>query len=50
MTIFQVQADSNKRGSCHCGQRATSELSYAEEMDQWQDASNPSIPSSPPMD
>ena len=32
---------------CRCGQRATSELSYAEEMDQRQDASSPSLPSSP---
>ena len=35
---------------CHCGRRATSELSYAEEMDQRQDASSPSPPSSPPTD
>ena len=35
---------------CRCGQRATSELSYAEEMDQRQDASSPSPPSSPPTD
>ena len=32
---------------CRCGQRATSELSYAEEMDQRQDASSPSPPSLP---
>ena len=51
MTILWAQAESNERGLCHCGQRATSELSYAEEMDQRQDASSPSIPpSSPPMD
>ena len=42
--------ESNERGLCHCGQRATSELSYAEEMDQRQDASSPSPPSSPPTD
>ena len=29
---------------------STSELSYAEEMDQRQDASLPSLPSSPPTD
>ena len=40
-------------GLCRCGQRATSELSYAEEMDQRQDTSSPtppSSPSSPPTD
>ena len=31
-----------------CGQRATSELSYAKEMDQRQDASSILVPSSPP--
>ena len=35
---------------CRCGRRATSELSYAEEMDQRQDASSPTPPSSPPTD
>ena len=40
--------ESNERGLCRCGRRATSELSYAEEMDQRQDASSPSPPSSPP--
>ena len=35
---------------CRCGRRATSELSYAEEMDQRQDASSPSPPSLPPTD
>ena len=50
MTILQAQADSNKQGLCCCGQRATSELSYTEEMDQHQDASSPMPPSSPPMD
>ena len=35
---------------CRCGQRATSELSYAEEMDQRQDASSPTPPLSPPTD
>ena len=35
---------------CRCGRRATSELSYAEEMDLRQDASSPSPPSSPPTD
>ena len=48
MTILQAQVESNERGLCRCGQRATSELSYAEEMDQRQDASSPSPPSSPP--
>ena len=42
--------ESNERGLCRCGRRATSELSYAEEMDQRQDASLPSPPSSPPTD
>ena len=42
--------ESNERGLCCCGRRATSELSYAEEMDQRQDASSPSLPSSPPTD
>ena len=42
--------DSNERGLCRCGRRATSELSYAEEMDQRQDASSPSPPSSLPTD
>ena len=42
--------ESNERGLCRCGQQATSELSYAEEMDQRQDASSPSPPSSPPTD
>ena len=35
---------------CCCGRWATSELSYAEEMDQRQDASSPSPPLSPPTD
>ena len=48
MTILQAQVESNKSGLCRCSQRATSELSYAEEMDQRQDASSPSPPSSPP--
>ena len=50
MTILRAQVESNERGLCRCGQRATSELSYAEEMDQRQDASLPSPPSSPPTD
>ena len=50
MTILWAQVEANERGLCHCGQRATSELSYAEEMDQRQDASSPSPPSSPPTD
>ena len=50
MTILRAQVESNKRGLCRCGRRATSELSYAEEMDQRQDASSPSPPSSPPTD
>ena len=50
MTILQAQVESNKRGLCHCGWRATSELSYAEEMDQRQDASSPSPLLSPPTD
>ena len=50
MTILRAQVDANERGLCRCGQRATSELSYAEEMDQRQDASSASPPSSPPTD
>ena len=50
MTILRAQVEANERGLCRCGQRATSELSYAEEMDQRQDASSPSPPSSPPTD
>ena len=50
MTILRAQVESNEQGLCCCGQRATSELSYAEEMDQRQDASSPSPPSSPPTD
>ena len=42
--------ESNEQGLCRCGQRATSELSYAEEMDQRRDASSPTPPSSPPTD
>ena len=50
MTILRAQVEANERGLCRCGRRATSELSYAEEMDQRQDASSPSPPSSPPTD
>ena len=50
MTILQAQVEAGERGLCHCGQRATSELSYAEEMDQRQDALSPSPPSLPPTD
>ena len=50
MTILRAQVESNERGLCRCGRRATSELSYAEEMDQRQDASSPSPPSPPPTD
>ena len=50
MTILRAQVESNGQGLCHCGRRATSELSYAEKMDQRQDASSPSPPSSPPTD
>ena len=50
MTILRAQVESNEQGLCRCGRRATSELSYAEEMDQRQDASSPSPPSSPPTD
>ena len=48
MTILRAQVESNGRGLCRCGRRATSELSYAEEMDQRQDASSPSPLLSPP--
>ena len=50
MTILRAQVESNERGLCRCGRRATLELSYAEEMDQRQDASSLSPPSSPPTD
>ena len=50
MTILRAQVEANERGLCHCGQQATSKLSYAEEMDQRQDASSPTPPSSPPTD
>ena len=50
MTILCAQVESNERGLCRCGRRATSELLYAEEMDQRQDASSPSPPSSLPTD
>ena len=50
MTILQAQVEANERGLCRCGRRATSELSYAEEMDQRQDASSPSPPLSLPTD
>ena len=50
MTILRAQVEANERGLCRCGQRATSELSYAEEMDQRQDTSSPSPPLSPPTD
>ena len=50
MTILWAQVESSERGLCRCGQRATSELSYAEEMDQRQDASSPTPPSLPPTD
>ena len=50
LTILRAQVEANERGLCCCGQQATSELSYAEEMDQRQDASSPSPPSSPPTD
>ena len=50
MTILRAQVESNERGLCRCGRRATSELSYAEEMDQRQNASSPSPPSSPATD
>ena len=50
MTILRAQVESNEQGLCRCGCRATSELLYAEEMDQRQDASSLSPPSSPPTD
>ena len=50
MTILRAQVEANERGLCRCGQRATSELSYAEEMDQRQDASSPTPPLLPPTD
>ena len=50
MTILWAQVEGNERRLCRCGQRATSELSYAKEMDQRRDASLPTPPSSPPTD
>ena len=50
MTILQAQVELNERGLCRCGQWATSKLSYAEEMDQRQDASSPTPLSLPPTD
>ena len=50
MTILRAQVESNDQGRCCCSQRATLELSYAEEMDQRQDTSSPSPPSSLPTD
>ena len=50
MTILCAQAESNKWGLCHCGQWATSELSYANEMDQRQDMSSPMPPLLPSTD
>ena len=50
LTILRAQVELNERGLCRCGQRATSELSYAEEMDQRQNTSSPSLPLSPPTD
>ena len=50
LTILRAQVESNGQGLYRCGRRATSKLSYAEEMDQRQDASSPSPLSSPPTD
>ena len=50
MTILRAQVESNERGMCRCGRWATSELSYAEEMDQGLDNSSPTPLSSPPTD
>ena len=50
MTILRAQVESNERGLCRCGQWATSELSYAEEMDQRQDTSSLTPLSLPPTD
>ena len=47
MTILQVQVEGNKQRLCCCGQRATSKLSYAEEMDHREDTSLVTPPSSP---
>ena len=44
MTILRALVEANECGLCHCGQWATSELSYAEEMDQQEDASSPTPP------
>ena len=53
--ILEAQAQSHKGHLCRCGERATSELSYAEEMQGQQNASPVSSssgtpPSSPPTD
>ena len=50
MTILCTQAKSNKWGLCRCGQRETSELSYANKMDQCQDVSSPTPPLLPSTD
>ena len=54
MVILEAQASSTER-LCRCGRQATSELSYAEDMEGQQNASPASSssgtpPSSPPMD
>ena len=55
MLILEAQSQSQEGCLCRCGQRATSELSYAEEMQGHQNAS-PTLsslgtpPSSPPTD
>ena len=50
VALTRAQVESNEGRLCQCGQWATSELSYAEEMDQRQDASSPLPPLSPLTD
>ena len=47
MVILEAQAQSHEGRLCRCGHRATSELSYAEEMQGQQNASPASLSSTP---
>ena len=49
MVILKAQSQSHAGQLCRCGQRATSELSYAEEMQGQQDASPVSSLSGTPL-
>ena len=50
MTILRARGDHQEERLCCCGQWATSELSYAEDVGAHQDASPASTPLSPLMD